>query len=387
MKNLVLTSAVLVDYANGHLSQEEALAVEAALLQDQSASAQMDMIWDMQGQGLLESYLAGIGFNTSAARITDRLPQLEGPYIPMAQDLIRYVKGQLPTEEMLKLEEALLDDPKAMQELALLQELQEKGELDTFAANLNSVAGTAATQTGESERLKAETAQEKNQQPKLRIWAPWLPRVAASLALLLTVWVIFLETQNGLPPQSQAVKVRGGYSIAAREYQQMMQQWSESGEVSPRLQLRGIALIYRRTNTEQLPTKLEAALMEAWYTIMPISDLQTTDLAVELHHDFSSLQGLRKNPLVFQEDGVMYRLTTEKQRLELRDFSSQTIHTFGAPSVAFAAFSKSGQEILVIDKNGHSYRLLTPTGILAWLQSDEGKKAVPPLTDAEKPQF
>lgn len=133
MQHLILTSDILIAYVKNRLNHRQVLLLEDALLHQPESQEEVLWILEMLEQGALDAYLEMQGWEESIdyeALFDANLRQAESLLEITTEDMVAYVKGELPKEEVLILEEKLLRDKEQQETLSFLLDLHEEGMLE-----------------------------------------------------------------------------------------------------------------------------------------------------------------------------------------------------------------------------------------------------------------
>jgi hypothetical protein len=389
MEHLILPSDILIAYVKDRLNREQVLLLEEALLHQPEASEEVLWLRDMLEQEALDDYLELQGWEDLIdyeALFDANLKQAESLSEITTEEMVAYVKGELPKEAVLILEEKLLIDAEQQDTLFFLQDLHKEGMLEeglvTMEKGWTTDIGDVKEGTEEGKPRGSAGAERKLPFSFLQI--------AATLIGILLVTGIVVTTV--LPPpgsddplvrpedvmkSDDAPKrpIRGGYVTD----QALERALTTNNFDTPGKKLRVAAYLLDYTQSPMGPFT-QKVLWENYY-LLPARNLSVQRRFEPVEH-MAFLEGWQPaDQLPLTNDWM----TVDWKQGELIMYhpDGPIIGSVSIDAPKQLGWESSGKALWVLSNEGALTRLRTPEGIWDWLRSVEAD-FIPPLTEQER---
>ncbi|NHE58968.1 hypothetical protein G9Q97_19340 [Cyclobacterium sp. GBPx2] len=378
MQHLLLTSDILIAYVKNRLNRQQVLLLEEALPQQPEAYEEVLWIRDMLEQGELDAYLEMQGWEDAIdyeALFDANLKQAESLLEISTEEMVAYVKGRLPKEEVLRFEEKLPHDKEHQDTLSFLQDLHKEGMLEEGLVTMEkgwTLDGGDGKEETDEEKPTGSTGAERN--PSFS----FLQIAATVVGILITVGVLF----NIIIPQFSSDKptvperpVRGGH-VADQALEKAL---ATNSFDTPGKKLRVAAYLLDYTQRPMGPFT-QKVLWENYY-LLPAQEMS----------GLRNFQPVEHMAFLEQwQDANQLPITNEWMTVDWKDGELQVYHPEG-PIIGSVAVDSpkqlgleiSGKGLWVLTNEEALLRLRTPEGIRDWLRSAEAD-FIPALDEQER---
>ena len=385
MKHLILPSDILIAYVKDRLNREQVLLLEEALLHQPEAHEEVLWLRDMLEQGELDAYLEMQGWEDSInyEELFDaNLEEVKSLSEITTEDMVAYVKGELPKEAVLLLEEKLLNDKEQQDTLSFLQDLHKEGMLEE---------GLLAIEKG----LTNNRSEENNEKGKIKPigTATSIPdqagaddkpsfsflRIAATVVgILIAAGIVFnivIPQFNSDNPTDPNPPTRGGYVIdQVLERALATNKFETSGK-----KLRVAAYLLDRVPGPMGPFT-QKVLWENYY-LLPEKETSGSKSFDPIEHMAFLEKWFPANQLPITNEWM----TVDWNQGEL------IVHHPDGPIIGSVAidtplqlgWESLGTGLWILTQDEDLLRLRTPEGIIDWLRSAEAD-FIPILNEEER---
>lgn len=385
MEHLILPSDILIAYVKDRLNREQVLLLEEALLHQPEAYEEVLWLRDMLEQEALDAYLKMQGWEDAIdyeALFDANRKQAESQSEITPEEMVAYVKGELPKEVVLILEEKLLHDADHQDTLSFLLDLQQEGMLDEGLLTMEQgwTVDRGDEKNGESKIKPIGSAASKTDlaAAKGKPHFSFLRIAATVVGILIAAGVVFtivIPQFNSDNPTVPNPPTRGVYAADQALERALVTETFDT----PGKKLRVAAYLLDRVPGAMGPFT-QQVLWENYY-LLPARDLSAPRKfePVEYMAFLKGWQPASQLPITNEW------MTVDWKQGELIIFhpDGPIIGSVNVDSPKQLGWESSGKALWVLTNEEALLRLRTPEGIRDWLRSAEAD-FIPALDEQER---
>ena len=385
MEHLILPSDILIAYVKDCLNREQVLLLEEALLHQPEAHEEVLWLRDMLEQGELDAYLEIQGWEDSInyEKLFDaNLEEITSLSEITTEDMLAYVKGELPKEEVLLLEEKLLHDKEQQDTLSFLQDLHKEGMLEegllTMEKGLTIDRSTEKNDEGKIMPIGTATSIPDQAGADAKPPFSFLRIAATVVGILITAGIVFnivIPQFNSDNPTDPNPPTRGGYvTDQVLERALATNKFETSGK-----KLRVAAYLLDRVPGPMGPFT-QKVLWENYY-LLPEKEISGSKSFDPIEHMAFLEKWFPANQLPITNEWMM--VDWKQGELIVYHPEGQRIGSVKIDKPHQLSWESSGKALWVLTNEEALVRLRTPEGIINWLRSAEAD-FIPTLNDEER---
>ncbi|MBI0400298.1 hypothetical protein [Cyclobacterium marinum] len=385
MKHLILPSDILIAYVKDRLNREQVLLLEEALLHQPEAHEEVLWLRDMLEQGELDAYLEMQGWEDSInyEELFDaNLEEVKSLSEITTEDMVAYVKGELPKEAVLLLEEKLLNDKEQQDTLSFLQDLHKEGMLEEgLLAIEKGLTINRSEENNEKGKIKPIGTAASKPDPAGADDKPPFPflRIAATVVgILIAAGIVFnivIPQFNSDNPTVPNPPTRGGYVTD----QVLERALATKTFDTPGKKLRVVAYLLDRVPGAMGPFT-QQVLWENYY-LLPAKEISGSKSFDPIEHMAFLEEWFPANHMPITNEWM----TVDWNQGELTVYhpEGQMIGSVEIDKPHQLSWESSGKALWVLTNEEALLRLRTPEGIIDWLRSTEAD-FIPTLNNEEQ---